>query len=250
MILQSNNTITITEKKTQDLPTVPIRAETSIYSTMSTPESTPAASFDALLDFHQTEESLSPYFPLNPDDKDADVETVGKILETSDLRGFGVLIHRKHGLVMLQCSKPKPGKPVPHLQVPGGHVDKFEIEEQQKLQPANPWTPIYEAAKRGCVREIWEETGLDLRESLDRVRPLWLGPTKKNKGLRNEYKDRLFFILELSDSDFLVRSTACLSHFDPRPLFLMLLFIRPISPKHLQMIIMVAVKKALDWWVH
>mmetsp|Transcript_33086 Transcript_33086/g.79943 ORF Transcript_33086/g.79943 Transcript_33086/m.79943 type:complete len:248 (-) Transcript_33086:186-929(-) len=167
---------------------------------MSTP-----VSFDVLLDFHQMEESLSPYFPTTVEDKEADEKMVEKILETSDLRGFGVLIHRKHGLVTLQCSKPKPGKPIPHFQIPGGHVDKFEIEEQQKKQPSNPWEPIYEAAKRGCVREIWEETGMDLRESLDRVRPLWLGPTKSNKGLRNVYKDRLFFVLELSDSDFLTK---------------------------------------------
>jgi len=165
-------------------------------------ESAPV-SFETLLDFHQKEESSSPYFPTEADDKATDTERVEKILETSDLRGFGVLIHRKHGLVMLECSKPKKGKPTPHFQLPGGHVDKFEIEEQQKKQPENPWEPLYEASKRGCVREILEETGLDLRESLERVRPLWLGPTKTNKGLRNEHKDRLFFILELSDSDFL-----------------------------------------------
>jgi len=156
------------------------------------------ASFDALLDFHQKPESLSPYFPIK--DNEAETKTMQNILETSDLRGFGVLIHRTHGLVMLECSKPKMGKPIPHFQIPGGHVDKFEIEEQQKLRPDNPWKPLYEASKRGCVREIWEETGMDLRESLERVRPLWLGAN--DKGLRNEHKNRLFYILELSDADF------------------------------------------------
>ncbi|CAJ1960133.1 unnamed protein product [Cylindrotheca closterium] len=174
--------------------------------------STPV-SFDALLDFHQKEESLSPYFPTTVEEKEADLKIVEKVLETSDLRGFGILIHREHGLVMLQCSKPKKGKPVPHFQIPGGHVDKFEIEEQQKKQPSNPWAPIYEAAKRGCVREIWEETGMDLRESLDRVRPLWLGAIKTNKGMRNEHKDRIFFVLEVSDSDFLTKAPeASVSH--------------------------------------
>lgn len=168
--------------------------------------STTPASFDGLLDFHQTEESVSPYFPTTAEDNERDAKIVEKILETSDLRGFGVLIHRKHGLVMLQCSKPKKGKPVPHNQIPGGHVDKFEIVEQQKKQPSNPWEPLYEAAKRGCVREIWEETGMDLRESLERVRPLWLDDTKTSVGLRNEHKDRLFFVLEVADSDFLVRT--------------------------------------------
>ena len=43
-----------------------------------------------------------------------------------DYRGFVFVVHEKHGLLLLHCTrKPKKG---PHYQLPGGHVDDFEFE--------------------------------------------------------------------------------------------------------------------------
>ena len=46
-----------------------------------------------------------------------------------DYRGFCLLIHPDHGLLMLQCSKPKRNKPSPHLQLPGGHIDNEDFDQ-------------------------------------------------------------------------------------------------------------------------
>lgn len=111
------------------------------------------------------------------------------------------MIHPDHGLMMLECSKQKKGKPSPHFQLPGGHVDDFEFD-QQRDPSKNPLEQLYGAGKCGCARELFEETGMDLRRTLDRFQPLLLGPHAKK--LRNEHKDRLFYVVSVTDADFLV----------------------------------------------
>lgn len=72
-------------------------------------------------------------------------------LSTSDkVRAFVLARHPRHGLLLLQASKRKKGV---HYQIPGGHVDEPEIEAH--------------GLKSGCraaaARELFEETGIDLR---------------------------------------------------------------------------------------
>jgi 8-oxo-dGTP pyrophosphatase MutT (NUDIX family) len=52
------------------------------------------------------------------------------------------------------------------------------------------------AAKKGAVRELFEETGLDLRSQLHRVNPLRLADRT------NMHKNRLFFVATVQDTDF------------------------------------------------
>jgi 8-oxo-dGTP pyrophosphatase MutT (NUDIX family) len=52
------------------------------------------------------------------------------------------------------------------------------------------------AAKKGAVRELFEETGLDLRSQLHRVSPLRLADRT------NIHKNRLFFVATVQDTDF------------------------------------------------
>lgn len=55
------------------------------------------------------------------------------------------------------------------------------------------------AYKSCAARELYEETGIDLRGSLDRLEPLQL---KEPKGkLPCEYKQRIFFSAEIFDHD-------------------------------------------------
>ena len=81
---------------------------------------------------------------------------------------------------MLHCTRKK--KKPPHYQLPGGHVDREEFElyisgneEDNKnlnCQASALQQTIYRAARAGCARELWEETGIDLRTSMDRLWPL------------------------------------------------------------------------------
>lgn len=52
------------------------------------------------------------------------------------------------------------------------------------------------AAKKGSVRELFEETGLDLRSQLHRIKPLRLNENS------NMHKNRLFYVATVHDADF------------------------------------------------
>jgi 8-oxo-dGTP pyrophosphatase MutT (NUDIX family) len=59
------------------------------------------------------------------------------------------------------------------------------------------------AAKIGAARELFEETGIDIRAHLDRLVPARLGSfDPNNQRLVNELGRRLFFILTMTNSDF------------------------------------------------
>lgn len=62
------------------------------------------------------------------------------------------------------------------------------------------------ACKIGAARELYEETGLDLRSKLHRFEPASLRSQSKIKNgveiLGNEYKSRLFFFLAVTGDDF------------------------------------------------
>lgn len=121
-----------------------------------------------------------------------------------DYRGFVICLHDTYGLLLLHCTRKK-NKP-PHYQLPGGHVDDFELNEQQQ-QHSTATAALYFAARAGCARELYEETGINVRQELDRFQPAVLNPgdrDKTNKKLKliNAYKHRLFFVLHVKDEDF------------------------------------------------
>lgn len=122
----------------------------------------------------------------------------------NDYRSFIFIIHEDHGLLLLHCTRKK-SKP-PHWQLPGGHTDDFEFEETAK-ESDDYCTQMTAASKRGSARELFEETGLDVRSNVERLQParLRLSQTVDKSGntmLVNEYKNRMFFFLLVTDDDF------------------------------------------------
>lgn len=63
-------------------------------------------------------------------------------------------------------------------------------------ETSDPTEQLLIAAKKGAVRELFEETGLDLRSQLHRIKPLTLNDSS------NIHKDRLFFVANVHDADF------------------------------------------------
>jgi 8-oxo-dGTP pyrophosphatase MutT (NUDIX family) len=59
--------------------------------------------------------------------------------------------------------------------------------------------PIY-AYKICAARELYEETGIDLRRSLDRLQPVQLKSPKEDE-LACQYKKRIFLSAEIFDDD-------------------------------------------------
>lgn len=124
---------------------------------------------------------------------------------TRDYRAFCLLIHRKHGALLLHCTRKK--KKPPHYQLPGGHIDNCEFQQMTKsLSTRITGEQLYHAARVGCAREVYEETGIDFRSRLGKFLPMILYSTEekdfKSDTLINEYKSRIFFVCELFDEDF------------------------------------------------
>jgi hypothetical protein len=75
---------------------------------------------------------------------------------------------------------------------------------------------VQHAGQIGAARELYEETGIDLRDQLERIRPICLYDDRaETSSLRasssilvNEYKHRLFYILLVTDSDFTTASVS------------------------------------------
>ena len=86
-----------------------------------------------------------------------------------DYRAFLFAVHPDHGMLLLHCTRKK--KKPPHFQCPGGHVDKEDFEYVVLNTPeSNHRGPplLIHASKIGAARELFEETGIDVRSALNR----------------------------------------------------------------------------------
>jgi 8-oxo-dGTP pyrophosphatase MutT (NUDIX family) len=133
--------------------------------------------------------------------------------------------------MLLHCTGKK--EEGPHFQLPGGHVEEHEFLAAGTLPelhtsltklPAHfvpciddfvfqaessrdAQTQLMLAARAGAARELYKETGMDLRYQLDRLEPAALRSyiTFDEHGtptLKCELKHRLYFFLPVSDEDF------------------------------------------------
>ena len=134
-----------------------------------------------------------------------------------DYRAFLFAQHPTHGLLLLYCSRKK--KKSPHFQAPGGHVDQEDFDAAlARLQNdsssvsrvvdkdgdgESSYPLLVLACKIGAARELYEETGIDVRNDLDRLLPVQLRKEgKKDNGLTFVLKHRLFFKICLNNVDF------------------------------------------------
>jgi len=128
--------------------------------------------------------------------------------QTQDYRGFLLVRHETYGLMLLHCTRKK-SKP-PHWQLPGGHIDEPEFRRAAaegatlREEEDNRNRQLLRAGQSGAARELFEETGIDVRAQLERLEPADLHRDNKpdSKKLVNEYKHRLFFFLNVTDQDF------------------------------------------------
>jgi len=122
----------------------------------------------------------------------------------NDYRAFLFATHPTYGMLLLHCTRKK--KKPPHFQAPGGHVDKEDFEDAIARNPGESHESpdiLILAGKIGAARELYEETGIDIRSALDRLHPVRLWKKSKKKSLFCELKHRLFFKLSFEGDDFL-----------------------------------------------
>eukprot|EP00538_Stauroneis_constricta_P005222 CAMPEP_0119547994 /NCGR_PEP_ID=MMETSP1352-20130426/2020_1 /TAXON_ID=265584 /ORGANISM="Stauroneis constricta, Strain CCMP1120" /LENGTH=248 /DNA_ID=CAMNT_0007593139 /DNA_START=70 /DNA_END=816 /DNA_ORIENTATION=- len=135
-----------------------------------------------------------------PDDNDNNHNHQRK----EDYRGFVFVHHHQHGLLLLKCTR-KRNKPI-HYQLPGGHVDDAEFEDAAKRHSERA-VQLQMAAANGCARELFEETGIDVRQSLERrLKIVQLhngnGGGEQKQVVQNGLKHRMFYLLQVTDEDF------------------------------------------------
>mmetsp|Transcript_53500 Transcript_53500/g.127254 ORF Transcript_53500/g.127254 Transcript_53500/m.127254 type:complete len:241 (-) Transcript_53500:218-940(-) len=106
----------------------------------------------------------------------------------SGLRAFVLTRHAEHGILLLESSKARKGGR--YFQLPGGHVDAKEL---------HAYGPE-EAPRVAAARELYEETGMDFRDRLYRLRPVDL-EVLGSEGQRLHSKGRRYFELDISKTD-------------------------------------------------
>ena len=120
----------------------------------------------------------------------------------NDYRAFIICRHNDYGILLLHCTRKK--KKGPHFQLPGGHIDEPEFLAAARQHPANTQNQLLVAAKMGGARELFEETGIDVRKSaLERLEAVELRDKTDHKhSLSCELHHRLYFMMNVDDSDF------------------------------------------------
>jgi 8-oxo-dGTP pyrophosphatase MutT (NUDIX family) len=167
-----------------------------------------------------------------------------------DYKAF-ILPVSNNGILLLYCTRKK--SKGPHHQLPGGHVDSEDFDEAGELfcrfilyilsrtyiqdmltvtfrnvsVKVNPNLTgkdhLLQACKIGAARELFEETGMDLRSTLDRLVPVQVRQSNddEEEKLPCQYKNRIFFTVEISDQDFFTKvcTTALLPYLTALLLF-------------------------------
>ena len=131
-----------------------------------------------------------------------------------DPRGFVVARHPRHGYLVLFALKKKKGL---HGQLPGGHVDGDEVDA---------YGSGVRSATVAAARELFEETGIDVRGDLKRLDHVRFpdaahelstspgggcesGGGGGGGGGGDHFKGRFFFRLELTDADSTGAGAGC-----------------------------------------
>jgi 8-oxo-dGTP pyrophosphatase MutT (NUDIX family) len=112
------------------------------------------------------------------------------------------VVHRTKGMLLLHGK----GGEESRRQVPGGIVQENEfLEAAQKSGSGTVQLQI--AARDAAARQLYESTGLDIRNTVHRLKPaiLRVNPPVDARGvqyLKNEYNHSLYYFLQVSEEDF------------------------------------------------
>jgi len=119
-----------------------------------------------------------------------------------EFRAMVFFVHRTRGMLLLH------GKESSNLNsVPGGAILENEFLDAAK-QSGSPQVQLQIAAREAAARELYETTGLDIRQQENRLKPAVLNvnpPMNAERGfqyLRNENENQLYYFLQVDEDDF------------------------------------------------
>jgi 8-oxo-dGTP pyrophosphatase MutT (NUDIX family) len=127
----------------------------------------------------------------------------------ADYTAMVFVVHRTRGMLLLHVKDVQDNK---SKEVPGGIVQENEfLEAAQKSGSGSVQLQI--AAREAAARQLFENTGLDIRNHVHRFKPaiLRLNPPVDARGvqyLKNEYNNRLYYFLQVDEDDFVTISEA------------------------------------------
>ncbi|KAG7363443.1 hypothetical protein IV203_026803 [Nitzschia inconspicua] len=128
--------------------------------------------------------------------------------QKADYSAMVFVVHRTRGMLLLHAGDGTDKK----RHVPTGVIQESEfLDAAKKSGSGNAQLQI--AAREAAARQLFENTGLDIRHSMNRFKPaiLRLNPPTDAKGvqyLKNEYNNRLYYFLQVDEEDFATISEA------------------------------------------
>eukprot|EP01055_Gregarina_sp_Pseudo9_P003886 Gregarina_sp_Pseudo_9__3885@NODE_402_length_2918_cov_31_833623_g379_i0_p2_GENE_NODE_402_length_2918_cov_31_833623_g379_i0NODE_402_length_2918_cov_31_833623_g379_i0_p2_ORF_typecomplete_len249_score51_85NUDIX/PF00293_28/6_6e08_NODE_402_length_2918_cov_31_833623_g379_i021722813 len=123
-------------------------------------------------------------------------------------RGFLIAHIQDQGFLLMEAYKPQKGK---HAQLPGGRIDEGDFEALGLTTDVEKITldELVRVGQHAALRELWEETRIDLKGHYERLQYL---PTvtevvaKKKKELgyveHTHLPRKLYYFLELNKAEF------------------------------------------------
>lgn len=139
-------------------------------------------------------------------------ELMNQSIVFRDYRAFVFINHPRYGLLLLHSTSKK--KKGPHFQLPGGRVDKQDFlealntmmndtSEEEDQEKSEDFLTL--GFKICLARELYEETGIDISQNLDRLEETQLRfDFEIVDELSNEINNRFFYSLDVNDDDFIV----------------------------------------------
>eukprot|EP01057_Protomagalhaensia_wolfi_P000034 Protomagalhaensia_wolfi_Nauph_80__33@NODE_101_length_3715_cov_101_659412_g76_i0_p3_GENE_NODE_101_length_3715_cov_101_659412_g76_i0NODE_101_length_3715_cov_101_659412_g76_i0_p3_ORF_typecomplete_len198_score35_17NUDIX/PF00293_28/2e12_NODE_101_length_3715_cov_101_659412_g76_i020622655 len=122
-------------------------------------------------------------------------------------RAFLIAHVEDQGFLLMEAYKPAKGR---YWQLPGGRIDPgdFEAMGLPSTSPRVALDELVRVGQRAALRELWEETGIDLQKQTMRLQYLpgvteKVAKKKKNLGHTvNGHPRKLFYYVEIASQEF------------------------------------------------
>eukprot|EP01056_Protomagalhaensia_sp_Gyna25_P001161 Protomagalhaensia_sp_Gyna_25__1160@NODE_156_length_4776_cov_112_214482_g121_i0_p5_GENE_NODE_156_length_4776_cov_112_214482_g121_i0NODE_156_length_4776_cov_112_214482_g121_i0_p5_ORF_typecomplete_len198_score27_88NUDIX/PF00293_28/1_4e13_NODE_156_length_4776_cov_112_214482_g121_i012391832 len=122
-------------------------------------------------------------------------------------RAFMITYVEDQGFLLMEASKPSKGR---YWQLPGGRIDPGDFEAFGFTASSRRVTldELVRVGQRAALRELWEETGIDLQKQITRLQYLpgvteKVAKKKKNLGHTvHEHPRKLFYYVEIASKEF------------------------------------------------
>merc|ERR1740139_92014 len=118
-------------------------------------------------------------------------------VDTREYRAFVLAIHINLGILLLQKQ---------HSELPGGHVEDYELLEAAKFCDGDKIKETLAAGKIAAGRMLHQQTGVNINNDLNRFQLVILrSENKNNREVICQHRRRLFYFVMLTDDDFPVK---------------------------------------------